>query len=375
MALKPKHRYVCRLATLLLAATLCTGLPLDAHGTEDTPSLENAAQTVVPPEAKSEDAASPNDEGLNVQTSTKKTDSLPTEAQEETSAAAEEAEDPAADEGSYVEEDVTVAPSAFSYQHDPRDNPSAMKDIMENPLAIYGFSPRPDGSLKQYADADWTDPALVELARQNRIEYHEGQADLHQLVEEMMAKGATTEEIARAVSTKRNENRMASYVDNPEGLAMMKARNLEQYGNEMGGTPDYFYEKYGSWEKVIEKSMSVNSGMDACVGLYDENYGMYVATGQVPADEPAVAPDESATESEEPAAEDLATPPAEPATEIPVEVAAEPNVAAPLPASAAPAALPATGDELPNAPLAAVLAGSALAVSGLALRRRGNKAA
>ena len=183
---------------------------------------------------------------------------------------------------------------SFTYQHDPRDNPSAMKDIVVNEDAVYGFSPSPTGSLKDYVDYDWTDPELVEAGRQQRIAYHEGFSELYDMIDQMTADGASTEEIARAVSTRRNEMRLEAYKDDPEGLAVAKARNLEQYGNENGGTPEFFYDKYGSWEKVIEKSLSVNSGMDACTGLYDDYYDMYVAAGQVPADP------EEPTEPEEP---------------------------------------------------------------------------
>ena len=173
--------------------------------------------------------------------------------------------------------------SPFTYIHDPRDNPSAMADIVIDEEAIYGFSPSPDGSLREYVDYDWTDPASVEAARQQRISYHESFSQIYDLIEQMRAADATTEEIARAVSARRNELRIAAYADDPDGLAVMKARNLETYGDENGGSPEYFFDKYGSWEKVIEKSLSVNSGMDACLGLYDEYYDLYVTAGQVPA--------------------------------------------------------------------------------------------
>ena len=35
---------------------------------------------------------------------------------------------------------------SFAYEHDPRDNPEAMKDIIYNPAAVYGFSPSPDST-------------------------------------------------------------------------------------------------------------------------------------------------------------------------------------------------------------------------------------
>ena len=98
------------------------------------------------------------------------------------------------------------------------------------------------------------------------------------MIDSMKAAGNTTEEIARAVSTRRNEIRLEAYDGNPEGLAKVKESNLETYGNENGGTPDYFYQKYGSWETVIEKSLSANPGADACLGLYDKYYNTYFIT-------------------------------------------------------------------------------------------------
>ena len=174
--------------------------------------------------------------------------------------------------------------SSFTYTHDPRDNHKAMADIVEDVAAIYGFRPSTEGSLAAYAGMDWTDPVVVEGGRRERIAYHESIAEMYEMLYEMQAAGASTEQIARAVSAKRNEIRIASYANNPEGLAQLKARNLELYGNENGGSPEYFYERYGSWETVIDKSFSTNSGMDACLGLYDDYYALYVILGQVEPD-------------------------------------------------------------------------------------------
>ena len=169
----------------------------------------------------------------------------------------------------------------FAYTHDPRDNPSAMADIVEDETAIYGFRPGATGSLKVYADADWSDPEVVEKGRQDRIAYHKSLETMYDLLEEMTAEGKSVEEIARTVSEKRNQIRLDSYKDDEEGLAKLKERNLQQYGHEEGPLPDELYEKYGSWETVIAKSFSANSGMDACLGLYDDYYYLYVAVGQI----------------------------------------------------------------------------------------------
>ena len=90
-----------------------------------------------------------------------------------------------------------------------------------------------------------------------------------------VGQGRNVEEIARAVSKARNEIRLASYDGDPEGLAKVKESNLQTYGQEEGPTPDQLHEKYGSWQTVVEKALSSNPGMDACLGLYDEYYDTY----------------------------------------------------------------------------------------------------
>ena len=171
----------------------------------------------------------------------------------------------------------TSAKEPFRYEHDPMENPAAAEDIVVNPDAVYGYSPNPESKrLGTYADAiDWTDEEQVAAAHQDRAEDHESFKDLYRLIEEMLSEGKNVEEIARATSAKRNEIRLASYDGNPEGLEKVKKSNLDTYGHEEGPTPDQLYEKYGSWQTVLEKSLSSNPGMDACLGFYDEYYDTY----------------------------------------------------------------------------------------------------
>lgn len=171
---------------------------------------------------------------------------------------------------------VTVF-AAFQYEHDPMENPRAAEDIVLNPDAVYGYSPNPDSTrLGEYADLiDWTDPEQVAGARAKREAYHAELEALYDRAATMVGEGKSTEEIARALSQLRNEIRLEASADNPEELAAVKQSNLETYGNENGPTIDWLYAKYGSWETIIEKSMSSNPGMDACVGLYDEMYYTY----------------------------------------------------------------------------------------------------
>lgn len=92
----------------------------------------------------------------------------------------------------------------------------------------YTASRQPPGGLKQFAVFDWTDPDFVkgEDGRLARIAYHESINEMYAMLGTMKSEGKSIEEIARAVSAKRNEIRMASYEGKPDELAVMKARNL-----------------------------------------------------------------------------------------------------------------------------------------------------
>ena len=172
--------------------------------------------------------------------------------------------------------------SAFAYIHDPRENPEAMADIIENPEAVYGFSPSPDSQrLGSYAEYDWTDPEIVAFAQKERRNYHESLESMTDILMQMREEGASIEEMARAVSEERNRLRLAAYKDNPEGLAAVKESNLKTYGREEGPTPDELFEKYGAWTTVLQKAFSTNMGMDVCCGLYDEYYWLYIELGLV----------------------------------------------------------------------------------------------
>ncbi|MBQ3279059.1 MAG: hypothetical protein IJG94_07835 [Clostridia bacterium] len=190
----------------------------------------------------------------------------------------------------------------FHYEHDPRENPTAMRDIVVNPQAIYGFSPSTaEGStLKDYANTiDWTNAEQVADARKLREAYHESMEELYSLTMAMMKEDKDIEAIARAVSRRRNELRLEADKDNPEAVALTKKRNLETYGDEFGPSADSLYEKYGSWDMVLIKALGTNPGMDACVGLYDEYYYIYDVVDEG---------EEEETEEEEAGEEDRGAP-------------------------------------------------------------------
>lgn len=171
---------------------------------------------------------------------------------------------------------VLPANAGFQYVHDPMQDPRVKDDIIVNPEAVYGYSPNPESvRLGVYAKYDWSDEKLVADNKATREEYHQSiETELLAMVDEMKLAGNSTEEIACAVSTRRNELRLEE-AEKSGTLEETKQSNLEKYGNENGPTPEYLYEKYGSWEKVAVKAFSTNIGMDVCLGLYDKYYDTY----------------------------------------------------------------------------------------------------
>lgn len=164
----------------------------------------------------------------------------------------------------------------FEYVHNPMYNSNVVANATKDSNAYFGYVPSATGNLKDYASYDWTKEDDVLGYKENRIEYHtNNNVNIKALELKLRAENKTIEEIARACSAVRNENRLAAYKDNPEGMESAKKRNLELYGNELGPTPESLFEKYESWEKVLEKSYSINAAMDACCGLYDDYFEYY----------------------------------------------------------------------------------------------------
>lgn len=183
----------------------------------------------------------------------------------------------AAAEGSTAITQTETTTVKIGYEHDPMENPKAAQDIIVNHDAVYGYSPSPLSTrLKEFVDIiDWTNDAEVAEARDKRIEYYATEEILYEMIDEMIDQNKTIEEIARAVSQKRNELRLEAYIGDPDGLARVKKSNLDTYGDENGPSIDFLYKKYGSWEAILQKALSSNPGMDACLGLYDDYYGFY----------------------------------------------------------------------------------------------------
>ena len=167
-------------------------------------------------------------------------------------------------------------PTKFVYVHNPLLYDKVLADAIYDENAVFGFKPSETGSLKAYASYDWTIETEVLNYKKERIDYVDSNDKLiNELENNLKNENKTIEEIARACSSLRNKLRLDAYNDNPEGLAIVKQRNLEKYGHEEGPLADDLYEKYGSWEKVLEKCYSTNPGMDACCGVYDMYFYLY----------------------------------------------------------------------------------------------------
>ena len=101
----------------------------------------------------------------------------------------------------------------FKYEHNPMDNPKAARDIIENPDAVYGFSPNSESTrIGKYADKiDWTNPEQVAVARQTREAYHNVNESM---LQDLYNSGYTTKDIAAKMVEERNMNRINSYINN-----------------------------------------------------------------------------------------------------------------------------------------------------------------
>ena len=113
------------------------------------------------------------------------------------------------------------------YVNNPEINCKVMQSAKKDPNAIYGYSPRADqGTLKNYVDFDWSDPVVVANAKANREEYFNQYESMYDRLVEMYEAGKTAEEIAKEVSPMRNQIRLDSYKDDPEGLERVKQKNM-----------------------------------------------------------------------------------------------------------------------------------------------------
>ncbi|HBF36802.1 MAG TPA: hypothetical protein DDW50_05730 [Firmicutes bacterium] len=159
----------------------------------------------------------------------------------------------------------------FKYKYDPSKNLKVLKDAYADPNAVYGYRPRPDGSLKIFADRDWSDPKFVAEARAKRIAYH---LENEKAVKEISSLRSqySDEQVARILVDRRNETRLNSY--------MQDGKVIDQAGYDQAKQHSKTYEQLRKEGKsdidIINSSIRGNPGMDACTGLYDDYIDTYI---------------------------------------------------------------------------------------------------
>ncbi|WLQ51543.1 hypothetical protein P8A21_30455 [Streptomyces poriferorum] len=111
-------------------------------------------------------------------------------------------------------------------------------------------------------------PQEREIARDQRMRYHQLLVDMERTECAMRAEGRSDEDIARALVQMRNDAKDVIRAGmTPEQVAELEARNQKKYGNPLGPTADQLYMKYGSWEKVAEAATRSSAAVDQELGL------------------------------------------------------------------------------------------------------------
>ena len=152
----------------------------------------------------------------------------------------------------------------------PSDNPKVLADAMEDSAAVYGYRPREDGSIKQFANYDWSDPKVVAELREIRLDYLQENRSYQNMVDNMRNAGCSDTEIAQRLVAERNAHRLSYYVDETG-----KIINEDLYRQAVEHCVSYEDLRKGINGKspktdlqIIESAMKSNPGYDACCGLY-----------------------------------------------------------------------------------------------------------
>jgi RHS repeat-associated protein len=162
-----------------------------------------------------------------------------------------------------------------SYYPEPLDDPKIEKETLRNENAVNGYSLKPSSPLAKF-EIDFTDPESVEKVKKRRMEYHADlnvkRKKLEKEINERLDSGESYENIARDKVSQRNQSRRESYLKNDDmkGLKSMEQRNLKQYGNIYGPTPESLLKKNKTWRQVIMSSTRTSGTMDALTGIYGE---------------------------------------------------------------------------------------------------------
>lgn len=158
------------------------------------------------------------------------------------------------------------APSTPRSEEGVRVQAISLPDGIEaNPNGVYGYMPI-EGS--RFAKFDFSDVDGVEKYRQIRIEYLAESKELSIAVDKMRSLGKSSQEIATRVVLQRNSQKIEARAwMKKEDVEKLEAGNIKLYGDPVGPTPGQLFEKYETWEKIIEKSMEKSPALNMLLGL------------------------------------------------------------------------------------------------------------
>jgi hypothetical protein len=75
---------------------------------------------------------------------------------------------------------------------------------------------------------------------------------------------APDEKIARTISPMRNDEKVAARaLMSPGEVAVVEQKNMRGYDNAIGPTPEQLYERYGTWQGVIDAAYRTNPRLNA----------------------------------------------------------------------------------------------------------------
>jgi hypothetical protein len=139
--------------------------------------------------------------------------------------------------------------------------------ISPDSRGVYGYLPV-KGSRYDSKLYDFGDPAFVQRNRLIRIDYLKGTAELEEAIQAMHAAGYGSERIAYRVVLQRNSQKLNARASmSPTEVEVLDAGNVKRYGDAVGPTPRQLFDKYRSWDRVIEKSMEKDPEINMLLGL------------------------------------------------------------------------------------------------------------
>jgi len=154
-----------------------------------------------------------------------------------------------------------------------------LKEVDPDNKAAYGYSPKKGTA---YEKVDFTDVEAAKKNRKIRNDYLDGSKRLEHDIENMRAKGASSEEIGHHAVNERNLQKVdARKYMSPEEIKVLEERNLTKYKNPVGPTPEQAFKsqkkklmrsgEYSSdskvWDRVIEKSMEKDDVINTLLGI------------------------------------------------------------------------------------------------------------